>query len=408
MLLRIARSAVVLYFLVEIATAVGMASSGEVTSPTFTSIDYPNAQCTFLEDVNNGGEIVGRHWGPETAFSYRGFLYRGGNFLTVDFPGAFSSGARGINELGDIVGFYQADAANNGFLYAGGTFTSIHVPDFPFITFAEGINNFGTIVGFAGDLGFVYTGGTFTPLRLPRTFWLQASDVNDSDAIVGSYLDEFGLHGFLYTGGVYSALDVPGSSAPGYGKYSIAMGISNTGVIVGGYFEGEFVHHGFLYENGIFSTIDIPGATYTIATGVNDSGDVVGYYLDASSECHGFLVNTIPVVVDVKPDSPSNTVNLRSRGVTPVAILSSSSFDAQEINPATVTLAGARVDQQNNSGKLRCSTEDVNGDGLVDLVCKIVSDQLMVEAGHNVVVLRGQTFGGQLIRGEDVIRPVSE
>lgn len=49
------------------------------------------------------------------------------------------------------------------------------------------------------------------------------------------------------------------------------------------------------------------------------------------------------VQIDIKPDSADNVVQLSSSGVIPVAILSSPVFDATEIAPGSVTLAGARA-----------------------------------------------------------------
>ncbi len=51
----------------------------------------------------------------------------------------------------------------------------------------------------------------------------------------------------------------------------------------------------------------------------------------------------LPVAIDVKPGSAENTINLRSAGAVLVAILSSPTFDALTVDPATVALAGASV-----------------------------------------------------------------
>ena len=406
-ILRAAHTLVVAYFFVGIAAAVGLASTTSTTDPsshTFTQIDFPGALCTYLEGINNSGDIAGRRWGPlEPTRDYSGFVYKAGSFLPVDVPGAFSTGARGINSFGDVVGFYQATSGVvNGFSYSGGLFTPLTFPGAS-VTFAEGINDFGKIVGFRNNDGFLYAGGAFTALPRPSgAFWSQPSDINNSDAIVGSFGDLAGTHGFHYQDGVFTTLDAPNSSTSN-GKDTSAMGINNSGVIVGGYYQSDWMHHGFVYEDGIFYTFDIPGASYTIATGVNDHGDIVGYYLDASDDCHGFLVNTIPILIDIKPDSSSNSINLRSNGMVPVAIISSPNFDAREVNAATVTVAGASVGLQGKDKKSRCGLQEVNGDRLVDLVCHIPSGELMIDPGDSVVVLRGQTFGGQLIRGEDLI-----
>src|SRR5260221_4786059 len=62
-------------------------------------------------------------------------LADGPTFTAIDFPGAASTQAWGINLSGDIVGFYvSADKATHAFLKSRGQFSSI---DFPGASFTE-------------------------------------------------------------------------------------------------------------------------------------------------------------------------------------------------------------------------------------------------------------------------------
>jgi hypothetical protein len=112
------------------------------------------------------------------------------------------------------------------------------------------------------------------------------------------------------------------------------------------------------------------------------------------------------VAIDIKPGSFPNSINLGSAGVTPVAILSDSTFDATQIDPATVSLAGAQVKLIGKGKKYSCGAQDINDDGLLDLVCHVVTAQFSIEPGSSVAVLEAKTFGGQAIRGEDSINIV--
>jgi len=62
--------------------------------------------------------------------------------------------------------------------------------------------------------------------------------------------------------------------------------------------------------------------------------------------------------------------------VIPVAILSSPDLDATTINPDTVFLAGSGVAVRGKGNKYLASQEDVNGDGLIDLVIKVETENL--------------------------------
>jgi len=111
--------------------------------------------------------------------------------------------------------------------------------------------------------------------------------------------------------------------------------------------------------------------------------------------------DAITVEIDIKPGSYPNVVNLGSNGVLPIAILSSKTFDATTVDPATVTLKGSDVAVRGKSENALAHEEDVNGDGLLDLVCKVETENLYPGAGY--AILTGSTYGDQAIVGQDEI-----
>ncbi len=113
----------------------------------------------------------------------------------------------------------------------------------------------------------------------------------------------------------------------------------------------------------------------------------------------GELVN---VTIDIKPGSAINPINLRSQGTTPVAIFGTADFDAAQVDPATVTLAGAPV-ATNSQGKLRASVTDVDEDGLDDLVLHVVTARMTLAVGDTSATLTGQTYDGTPIEGSDKV-----
>ncbi|NIM51045.1 MAG: hypothetical protein GTO22_17650, partial [Gemmatimonadales bacterium] len=117
----------------------------------------------------------------------------------------------------------------------------------------------------------------------------------------------------------------------------------------------------FLGENnGIFA--DNSGAYSVTAT------------WDYSSACPR------PVDIDIKPGSDPNSINLGSNGSVPVAIFSTADFDATTVDPSTVILADAAV-KVRGKGTPMAAAEDVNGDGLLDLVVHVETSGLALTDG---------------------------
>jgi hypothetical protein len=114
----------------------------------------------------------------------------------------------------------------------------------------------------------------------------------------------------------------------------------------------------------------------------------------------------IEVDIDIKPGSDPNSINLGSKGTIPVAILSTEDFDATTVDPETVELAGATVGTKGKSDRLMASIEDVNGDGRLDLVVHIETEELASIPGDTEAILTGLTYGGTPIEGSDSIRIV--
>jgi len=111
------------------------------------------------------------------------------------------------------------------------------------------------------------------------------------------------------------------------------------------------------------------------------------------------------VDIDIKPGSSPNSINLGSNGVVPVAILSSETFDATQVDPETVTLAGSGVAVRGKGNKYLAHQEDVNDDGLTDLVCQVETENLDPGTFQNgSATLLAYAYDGSLyIGGSDEI-----
>ena len=111
------------------------------------------------------------------------------------------------------------------------------------------------------------------------------------------------------------------------------------------------------------------------------------------------------MAIDIKPGSFPNSINLGSGGTVPVAIFSTQTFDARTLNPSTITLASAPV-KLKGQGTPMASFQDVNGDGLLDVVVHVSTETLQLSDTDTAAVLRGKTSDGRVVKGTDSIRVV--
>jgi hypothetical protein len=95
-----------------------------------------------------------------------------------------------------------------------------------------------------------------------------------------------------------------------------------------------------------------------------------------SSDDMVLTIEIAAISIDIKPGSYPNSINLGSNGVVPVAILSAADFDATLLPAENVFLAGSGVAVRGKGNKYLASNEDVNGDGYVDLVLKVETENL--------------------------------
>ncbi len=110
------------------------------------------------------------------------------------------------------------------------------------------------------------------------------------------------------------------------------------------------------------------------------------------------------VVVDVKPGSLRNPINLASGGVTPIAILSTqvAAGDATDFDAAAVDVATVRVGPSEaapRSGRV----VDVDSDGDLDLLLHVRTRDMGVAGTDSVLCLTGATVEGLAIKGCDGI-----
>ena len=170
---------------------------------TYTTVDFPGAVATTL---NGGpdpqGTAVGS-WTDAAAVTHGFTLSKKGVFTSFDPPGSTLTTPNFISPQKAIVGAYNdAGSVSHGFILDGGQYTTLDFPGAAGTTLS-GINPSGELSGFycsdpaCGTTGNTTTNhsftvskkGAFTSFDPPGAVSSTASTVNPSGAVVGAYTD---------------------------------------------------------------------------------------------------------------------------------------------------------------------------------------------------------------------------
>jgi YVTN family beta-propeller protein len=108
----------------------------------------------------------------------------------------------------------------------------------------------------------------------------------------------------------------------------------------------------------------------------------------------------ILVTIDIKPGSDPNSINPKSKGVIPVAILTTSTFDATTVDPTTVRFGPTGTE----TTPVQSALKDVDGDGDTDMILHFVTQKTGLQCGDTSASLTGETLDGQMIQGSDAVK----
>ncbi len=260
-----------------------------------TTLVYPAAVSTFVGGVNNAGQVSG-YYQAGTSGARHGFTYFQGNYSSLqDLPGASQSLAFGLNEAGAVAGYGEFSTHTDGFIRSGSSSLSPVAYPGAGITEAFDVNGGGQVVGiFAANStaafgSFLLSSGSYTILAVPGASATYAYGINDAGTIAGSYADATGnAHGFTLANGNYSTVDVPGAAQ------TFVRGLNGLGDVVGEYVD-NLGKHGFArLGSGQFWKFDIVGAANTFAAAISDNRVIAGSF-GTNDVRQGFLVIPVPV-----------------------------------------------------------------------------------------------------------------
>jgi len=241
------------------------------TTGVYTPVARPTPS-TSLAGINHGRVMTGSSLSGSNIIGYiRNTL---GGFAWFSYPGAYETQPRGINDSGDIAGYFRWNSADTAhcFVKQGGTYTVFRPKASPLSCVAQGLNGQGTSTGHVWlPAGAVYPNSPKKEYGWKRTIYGNyrifsvngrrtfARGINDSLIVVGYSVGSIGAdpHGFAANAGAitsdYQNLTVP----QGYPIWS--------------------------------ATVDYPGATGTYPQAISNYGTIVGNWIDVSGRAHGFL-----------------------------------------------------------------------------------------------------------------------
>ena len=377
------------------------------------------------------------------------------------------SAETGLIKIGTLGRYNQVMAINDSGQVAGGSLTPnrkmhafIWSPESGITdlnplsndhSWATGINNSGQAVGYSHTSG--------EPSQI--FFWSPESGMIDictldsgSPQVKNFAINDVGQVIFFSMSGSFLWTEEAGMQdlSAIAGRRFRSRAINNAGQIAGDVYEGSARPAALLEPNGELIILGLlPGCDSSEASAINNRGQVVGrswklapgisisksfiwdpgtgmvdlnslvalpagFMLGSPSKIFddGRIVCTMytpngyrkalltPVATQVQI-IVKNVINLKSKGNTPVAILASDTFDPSTVDPATVTLAGGQVFRMPN-GRYLAAMNDVNRDGMKDLVLHIITQQMDLKPGNTKVVLEGSTFDGTKITGEATVK----
>lgn len=262
---------------------------------TYAGINVPGAVQTEARGINNNGEIVG-FYKTTSCQDYdltvpscptKGFKYVNGSYIKLMVPNSTATAILGVNDLGDLVGFYtKSDGSKHGFLwFHTNVVRTLDHPNTSLTTVPFGVNKAGTVVG-----------GLWT---------------------IDPSFGTFPGGGWTWTNGIFSTMDPVAKNAAGPCCWSVNS-IANSGVIAGQVFQSDFINAWYKAgsdQDFFMDVISGQNGTDTAATGVNSGNDMIGYGATAwfarnieANEGTGDSTETTPSFIVVKYPNSQATV----------------------------------------------------------------------------------------------------
>lgn len=137
-----------------------------------------------------------------------------------------------------------------------------------------------------------------------------------------------------------------------------------------------------------------------VGRALDDTEILAIFNAGSAGKCKG--LTTVQIAIHPGSFPNASSINPKSKGVIPVAILSTNTFDATTVDPASLKFGPSGAGETHG----RAHKDDVNRDGKADIVVHFRTQDTGIVCGITNVSLTGITFSGQAIKGSASIRTV--
>lgn len=269
--------------------------------------------------------------------------------------GAGFADAYALNDEGWVVGYGNFTGNNEAFLWRDGVMQPLGRLPGAYTSGGSGINQSGQVAGSSSTQPFLWQGGVMQPLP-GGTSYAHANAINNAGTVVG---DADGRAVIWQNGQMQTLPKLPTLSG------SIAIDISETGVVVGSGYTSQYTSQAWRWSNGQLTQLSSGSARGAGATSVNDLGNAAGFV-----ELGGNLDQAARWDSDalILLDQLAGTNSARAYGINNSGIVVGSSF-AGGGSQATLWEGSSAVDLTqrltNGQGWDLWQAMDINGHGQI-------------------------------------------